>query len=38
VLSGLANIGLIEQVDDALRDKRTVFRIAGPVVRLHQRD
>jgi hypothetical protein len=36
VLSGLANIGLIEQVDDALRDKRTVFRIAEPVVRLHQ--
>jgi AAA+ ATPase superfamily predicted ATPase len=36
LLSGLADIGLIEQVDDALRDKRTVFRVAEPVVRLHQ--
>ncbi|WP_240506532.1 AAA family ATPase [Thermoactinospora rubra] len=36
LLRGLCDIGLIEQIDDALRDKRTVFRIAEPVVRLHQ--
>lgn len=36
LLSGLQDIGLVEQVDDALRDKRSVFRIAEPVVRLHQ--
>jgi len=36
LLSGLNDIGLIEQVDDALRGKRTVFRIAEPIVRLHQ--
>ncbi|GAA1277390.1 ATP-binding protein [Sphaerisporangium rubeum] len=36
LLSGLQDIGLIEQVDDALRGKRSVFRIAEPVVRLHQ--
>lgn len=36
LLSGLTDIGLVEQVDDALRDKRSVFRIAEPVVRLHQ--
>ena len=35
-LSGLQDIGLLEQVDDALRDKRSTFRIAEPVVRLHQ--
>ena len=36
LLSGLQDIGLITQIDDALRDKRSVFRIAEPVVRLHQ--
>ncbi|MFC6080711.1 AAA family ATPase [Sphaerisporangium aureirubrum] len=36
LLSGLQDIGLIEQTDDALRGKRSVFRIAEPVVRLHQ--
>jgi len=36
LLSGLTDVGLIEQVDDALRDKRTVFRIAEPIVRLYQ--
>jgi uncharacterized protein len=36
LLSGLQDIGLIEQTDDALRDKRAIFQIAEPVVRLHQ--
>lgn len=36
LLTGLADIGLIEQTDDALRGKRTVFGIAEPAVRLHQ--
>ncbi|GAA1933884.1 AAA family ATPase [Streptantibioticus ferralitis] len=36
LLSGLQDIGLLEQVEDALRDKRSVFRVAEPVVRLHQ--
>jgi uncharacterized protein len=36
LLSGLQDIGLVAQVDDALREKRSVFRIAEPVVRLHQ--
>ncbi|MDA0637694.1 ATP-binding protein [Nonomuraea sp. MCN248] len=36
LLTGLTDIGLVEQADDALRDKRSVFRIAEPVVRLHQ--
>ncbi|MFI9845636.1 ATP-binding protein [Nonomuraea sp. NPDC051941] len=36
LLNGLRSIGLVEQVDDALRDKRSVFRIAEPIVRLHQ--
>ncbi|MFC1420024.1 AAA family ATPase [Streptacidiphilus cavernicola] len=36
LLSGLQDIGLLEQVDDALRDKRSVFRISEPTVRLHQ--
>jgi AAA+ ATPase superfamily predicted ATPase len=35
-LSGLMDIGLLERTDDALREKRSVFRIAEPVVRLHQ--
>jgi AAA+ ATPase superfamily predicted ATPase len=35
-LAGLIDIGLLERIDDALRDKRSVFRIAEPVVRLHQ--
>lgn len=36
LLGGLADIGLIEQTEDALRGKRTTFTIAEPVVRLHQ--
>lgn len=36
LLSGLEDIGLIEHIEDALRDKRGVFRIAEPIVRLHQ--
>lgn len=36
LLSGLQDIGLVEQVDDALRAKRGVFRIAEPIVRFHQ--
>ncbi|MDB1088181.1 ATP-binding protein [Streptomyces sp. ACA25] len=36
LLSGLQDIGLVEQADDALRDKRSVFRVTEPVVRLHQ--
>ncbi|MGJ6961121.1 AAA family ATPase [Streptosporangium sp. G11] len=36
LLSGLQDIGLIEQVDDALREKRALFRVAEPVVRFHQ--
>lgn len=36
LLSGLRDIGLVTQTDDALRDKRSVFGIAEPVIRLHQ--
>ncbi|GLX00329.1 ATP-binding protein [Microtetraspora sp. NBRC 16547] len=36
LLSGLRDIGLIDQIDDALREKRSVYRIAEPVVRFHQ--
>jgi len=36
LLTGLADIGLIEHVEDALRGKRSEFRIAEPIVRLHQ--
>ncbi len=36
LLSGLEDIGLIERTDDALRDKRSVFTVAEPIVRLHQ--
>ncbi|WP_436787837.1 AAA family ATPase [Yinghuangia sp. YIM S10712] len=36
LLSGLQDIGLLDQVQDALREKRSVFRIAEPAVRLHQ--
>ncbi|MEV4073494.1 AAA family ATPase [Nonomuraea fuscirosea] len=36
LLAGLQSIGLIEQVDDALRQKRSVFKIAEPIVRLHR--
>lgn len=36
LLQGLRDIGLVEQVDDALRDKRSVFKVAEPIVRLHQ--
>ena len=36
LVTGLEDIGLIEHLDDALRGKRTVFRIAEPIVRLNQ--
>jgi AAA+ ATPase superfamily predicted ATPase len=36
VLNGLQDIGLVEHLEDALRGKRSVFRIAEPIVRLHQ--
>jgi AAA+ ATPase superfamily predicted ATPase len=36
LLSGLTDVGLITPIDDALREKRKVFQIAEPVVRLHQ--
>ncbi|MEU6534326.1 ATP-binding protein [Streptomyces sp. NPDC047000] len=36
LLSGLQDIGLLEQTEDAIREKRSVFRVAEPVVRLHQ--
>jgi uncharacterized protein len=36
LMTGLQDIGLIEHLDDALRGKRSVFRITEPVVRLHQ--
>jgi hypothetical protein len=35
-LTGLQDIGLIDHLADALRGKRSVFRITEPVVRLHQ--
>jgi hypothetical protein len=35
LLDGLQDIGLIEHLDDALRGKRTVFRITEPIVRPH---
>jgi uncharacterized protein len=36
LLTGLQDIGLIEHLDDALRAKRSTFRVTEPVVRLHQ--
>src|SRR5205085_5414448 len=36
LLTGLRDIGLIEHLDDALRGKRSVFRITEPIVRLYQ--
>lgn len=36
LISGLEDIGLIDRSDDGLREKRSVFTIAEPVVRLHQ--
>ncbi|GAA2209916.1 ATP-binding protein [Nonomuraea monospora] len=36
LLGGLQGIGLIEQVDDALRQKRSVYKVAEPIVRVHQ--
>ena len=36
LLTGLQDIGLIEHLDDALRAKRSAFRITEPIVRLHQ--
>lgn len=36
LLTGLEDIGMIEHLGDALRGKRSVFRMAEPIVRLHQ--
>jgi uncharacterized protein len=36
LLTGLQDIGLIEHLDDALRAKRSAFRITEPIVRLYQ--
>jgi AAA+ ATPase superfamily predicted ATPase len=36
LLTGLQDIGLIDHLDDALRGKRSIFRITEPIVRLHQ--
>ena len=36
LLSGLQDIGLVAQIDDALREKRSVFQITEPIVRLYQ--
>jgi hypothetical protein len=36
LLDGLEDIGLVERTDDALRDRRSVFTVAEPIVRLHQ--
>ncbi|MEV0622804.1 ATP-binding protein [Nonomuraea sp. NPDC050404] len=36
LLAGLQGIGLVAQVNDAMRQKRSVYQIAEPVVRLHQ--
>lgn len=36
LLSGLQDIGLVTQIDDALREKRSVFEITEPIIRLHQ--
>lgn len=36
LLTGLEDIGLIEHADDALRAKRSAFRVTEPVIRLHQ--
>lgn len=36
LLGGLEDIGLIEQLGDALPGKRTVFPLAEPIIRLHQ--
>jgi AAA+ ATPase superfamily predicted ATPase len=36
LLTGLADIGLIEHLDDALRGKRGAFMVAEPIVRLYQ--
>lgn len=36
LLTGLEDIGLVEHLDDALRGKRGVFRVAEPIVRLYQ--
>jgi hypothetical protein len=35
-LSGLYEAGLISRTDDALRDRRSVFTVADPIVRFHQ--
>jgi AAA+ ATPase superfamily predicted ATPase len=35
-LSALQDIGLVDHTQDALRAKRSVYRVAEPVVRLHQ--
>jgi AAA+ ATPase superfamily predicted ATPase len=36
LLTGLEDIGLIQRLEDALRDKRAMYRITEPMVRLYQ--
>ncbi len=36
LLTGLQQIGLVEQLNDALRERRGSFKITEPIVRLHQ--
>lgn len=36
LLDGLVGIGLVQRVEDALRERRAVYRLAEPVVRLYQ--
>lgn len=35
LLTGLEQVGLIERLDDAFRDRRGVFRLTDPLIRLH---
>ncbi|NJP89810.1 ATP-binding protein [Nonomuraea sp. FMUSA5-5] len=36
LLAALQSIGLVEHMEDALRQKRSVYKITEPIVRLHQ--
>jgi AAA+ ATPase superfamily predicted ATPase len=36
LLTGLEDIGLVERVEDALRDRRSVYRVGDPMMRLYQ--
>jgi AAA+ ATPase superfamily predicted ATPase len=36
LLTGLEEIGLVERLDDALRDRRSVYRVGDPMMRLYQ--